>query len=78
MPGRLVDRGIDHVIPTEPGVKPAFRPSYRLSPSEIKEVEKQVSELLLQGLIEPSSSPYGAPVLFVQKKDGTLRMCLDY
>jgi hypothetical protein len=78
MPGKLVDRGIDHVIPTEPGVKPAFRPGYRLSPVEIKEVERQISELLIQGLIEPSSSPYGAPVIFVQKKDKSLRMCLDY
>ena len=76
--GKLVDRGIAHVIPTVPDAKPAYRAPYRLSPSELKEVEKQISELLLQGLIEPSSSPYGAPVLFVQKPDGSLRMCIDY
>ena len=76
--GKLVDRGIDHVIPTEPGAKPAYRAPYRLSPAELKEVEKQVSELLLMGLIEPSTSPYGAPVLFVAKPDGSLRMCIDY
>ena len=74
--GKLVDREIAHVIPTVPGAKPAYRAPYRLSPSEMKEVEKQISELLLQGLIEPSSSPYGAPVLFVQKPDGFLRMLL--
>ena len=78
MSGKLIDRGIDHVIPTEPGAKPAYRPPYRLSPAETQEVEKQVAELLLQGLIEPSSSPFGAPVLFVSKPDGSLRMCIDY
>jgi hypothetical protein len=78
MSGKLVDRGIDHVIPTVPGAKPAYRPAYRLSPAETQEVEKQVAELLLQGLIEPSSSPFGAPVLFVSKPDGSLRMCIDY
>ncbi|KAJ9525182.1 hypothetical protein QJQ45_020705, partial [Haematococcus lacustris] len=48
------------------------------SPREEAEVKKQVAELLAKGLIEPSSSPYGAPILFVQKKDGSLRMCIDY
>jgi len=71
-------RDTAHTIPLEPGHKPPFRPIYRLSPVELAEVEKQVSELLKQGLIEPSSSPYGAPVLFVAKKDGSLRMCIDY
>ena len=51
---------------------------FRLSPKELEEVERQVAELLKLGLIEPSSSPYGAPVLFVGKKDGSLRMCIDY
>ena len=49
-----------------------------LSPVELAEVEKQVTELLKNGPIEPSSSLYGAPVLFVTKKDGSLRMCIDY
>ena len=71
-------RDTAHTIPLEPGHKPPFRPIYRLSPVELNEVERQVSELLKQGLIEPSSSPYGAPVLFVTKKDGSLRMCIDY
>jgi hypothetical protein len=77
-PGLPPDRGIAHVIPEEPGARPVYRPPYRLSPAELAETEKQVKELLLQGLIEPSNSPYGAPILFVGKKDGTLRMCCDW
>lgn len=72
------DRGIAHLIPEEPGSRPVYRPPYRLSPLEIAEVERQVKELLLLGLIEPSNSPYGAPILFVGKKDGSLRMCCDW
>jgi hypothetical protein len=67
-----------HTIPLEEGHKPPVRPIYRLSPLEFEELKKQVKELLALGFIEPSSSPYGAPVLFVQKKDGSLRMCIDY
>jgi hypothetical protein len=48
------------------------------SPLEREEVEKQIKELLTKGLIEPSLSPYGAPILFVSKKDGTLWMVADY
>ena len=72
------DRGVGHTIPLQADQKPPFRSPYRLSPLETAEVEKQVRELLRSGLIEPSKSPYGAPVLFVKKKDGTLRMCVDY
>jgi hypothetical protein len=57
---------------------PPFRKQYRQTQPERLEVERQVKELWDKGFIEPSSSPYGAPVLFVQKKDGTLRMCIDY
>lgn len=67
-----------HTIPLEPGHKPPVRPIYRLSPLEFAELKKQIKQLLALGFIEPSSSPYGAPVLFVQKKDGSLRMCIDY
>ena len=69
---------LSHTIRLEPGAVPPFRRPYRLSLQEREEVEKQVRELLAKGLIEPCASPYGAPVLFVQKKDGTLRMCIDY
>ena len=49
-----------------------------MSPAELRELKKQVQELLEQGFIRPSVSPWGAPVLFVKKKDGSLRMCIDY
>lgn len=67
-----------HTIPLEPGHKPPVRPIYRLSPMEFEELKKQIKELLALGFIEPSRSPYAAPILFVKKKDGTLRMCVDY
>jgi transposase InsO family protein len=72
------DRGTFLTIPEMPGATPQFKHPYRLSPKEVQEVQTQVKELLRQGLIEPSNSPYGAPILFVQKKDGTLRMCCDW
>jgi len=67
-----------HTIPIQPGEGPSFRPMYRLSPLEKVEVEKQVAELLRRGWIVPSVSPWGAPILFVVKRDGTLRMVIDY
>nr|GEY96377.1 putative reverse transcriptase domain-containing protein [Tanacetum cinerariifolium] len=57
---------------------PAARAPYRLGPSEMKELAKQLQELSEKGFIHPSSSPWGAPVLFVKKKDGSFRMCIDY
>lgn len=70
-------RGIGHTIDTGSSL-PISKPAYRLSPKEKEEVNRQVTELLERGLIRPSHSPYGSPVLFVQKKDGSLRMCIDY
>lgn len=72
------DRGAFETIPLEPNAVPPFKPMYRLSPLEREEVERQIKELLSKGLIEPSLSPYGAPILFVKKKDGSLRMVIDY
>jgi hypothetical protein len=77
-PGLPPSRGVGHTIPLEPGARPAFRPLFRYSPLELQEIERQVKELLLHGHIQPSQSPFGAPVLFVKKKDGSLRMCIDY
>ncbi|GJT12475.1 retrotransposon protein, putative, ty3-gypsy subclass [Tanacetum coccineum] len=54
------------------------RAPYRLAPSEMKELSEQLKELSYKGFIRPSSSPWGAPVLFVKKKDGSFRMCIDY
>ena len=72
------EREMAHTIPLEEGSKPPFRPIYRLSPKELEEAKRQVQEYLEKGWIEPSASPYGSPILFVQKKDGTLRMVVDY
>ena len=71
-------RGVGHSIRVELGSTPPSRPMYRLSPTELDEVKAKVSDLLEKGFIEPSSSPYGAPILFVAKKDGSLRMVQDY
>ncbi|GJP56155.1 hypothetical protein CLOM_g15205 [Closterium sp. NIES-68] len=67
-----------HEIVEEPGSKPTFRAPYRLSPTELTDMKKQIEYLLAEGLIRPSTSPYGAPVLFTPKPDGSLRMCIDY
>ncbi|KAD5960569.1 hypothetical protein E3N88_12041 [Mikania micrantha] len=73
-PPRQVEFRIDLV----PGAAPIARAPYRLAPSEMQELSNQLQELLDKGFIRPSFSPWGAPVLFVNKKDGTFRMCIDY
>ncbi|GJY76560.1 putative reverse transcriptase domain-containing protein [Tanacetum coccineum] len=73
-PTRQVEFRIDLV----PSVAPVARAPYRLVPSEMKELSEQLQELSDKGFIRPSSSPWGAPVLFVKKKDGSFRMCIDY
>ncbi|GJU80698.1 putative reverse transcriptase domain-containing protein [Tanacetum coccineum] len=73
-PTRQVEFQIDLV----PGAAPVARAPYRLAPSEMKELSEQLKELSDKGLIRPSSSPWGSPVLFVEKKDGSFRMCIDY
>ncbi len=71
-------RRVDHAIEVMPGVEPPAKAPYRMSHEELKELKVQLEELLAKGYIKPSKSPYGAPVFFVHKKDGTLRMCVDY
>ena len=71
-------RSIEHRIELEAGAQPPSRPTFRMSPKELDELKKQLDELSAKGLIQPSKSPYGAPVLFVKKKDGSVRMCVDY
>ena len=71
-------REVAHSIEVQPGSEPTYRTPYRLRPAEQDELEEQVRDLLAQGFIRPSQSPYGAPVLFVPKKDGRWRMCIDY
>ena len=76
--GQPPKRHIEHAIPIKEGESPPNRPPYRLGPKEQDELQEQLTELLNQGFIQPSQSPYGAPVLFVPKKDGRWRMCVDY
>lgn len=71
-------REVDHKIELIPGKNPPSRPLYRMSPSELLELKKQLEELVKSGFIQPSKSPFGAPILFVKKKDGSMRMCIDY
>ena len=76
--GRPPKWEVEFAIKTEPGAAPPNQPPYRLSPKEHEELQAQIEDLLAQGHICPSQSPYGAPILFVQKKDGRWRMCIDY
>ncbi|KAI3767690.1 hypothetical protein L2E82_18026 [Cichorium intybus] len=78
LPGLPPSRQVAFVIDVIPGAKPVARPPYRLAPSEMEELKRQLQELLELGFIRPSSSPWGAPILFVKKKDGSMRMCIDY
>ena len=71
-------RDVNHKIKVLPGQTPPSQPPYRLSEFEERELHKQIADLLRRGLIEPSTSPYAAPVLFVRKADGKLRLCCDY
>nr|GFB68124.1 putative reverse transcriptase domain-containing protein [Tanacetum cinerariifolium] len=77
-PGLPPPRQVKFKIELVPGSAPVERAPYRLAPSEMKELAKQLQELSDKGFIRPSSSPWGAPVLFVKKKDGSFRMCIDY
>jgi hypothetical protein len=78
LPGMPPDREVEFVIDLLPGTAPISKRPYRMSLEELKELKKQLMELQEAGYICPSSSPWGAPVLFVQKKDGSQRMCVDY
>ncbi|GJZ13642.1 reverse transcriptase domain-containing protein [Tanacetum coccineum] len=71
-------REIEFRIELTPGATPVAKSPYRLAPSELEELSGQLKELQDKGFIRPSSSPWGAPVLFVKKKDGSFRMCIDY
>jgi hypothetical protein len=71
-------RRVDHAIEVMPGVAPPAKAPYRMSHEELKELKVQLEKLLIKGYIKPNKSPYGAPVFFVHKKDGTLKMCVDY
>nr|GEV45621.1 putative reverse transcriptase domain-containing protein [Tanacetum cinerariifolium] len=78
LPGLPPARPVEFQIDLIPGASPVAQAPYRLAPSEMKELSEQLQELSDKGFIRPSSSPWGAPVLFVKKKDGSFRMCIDY
>jgi hypothetical protein len=78
LPGMPPDREVEFVIDLLPGTVPISKRPYKMSIKELKELKKQLTELQEAGFIHPSSSPWGAPILFVQKKDGSQRMCVDY
>ena len=71
-------RDVDHKIELVNDARPFSRPPTRMSTQELEELKKQLNELTVQGFIRPSVSPWGTAVLFVKKKDGTMRMCIDY
>ena len=78
LPGLPPQREIEFGIELAPGAEPVSKAPYRMAPAELKELKIQLQELLNLGFVRPSFSSWGAPVLFVKKKDGTLRMCIDY
>ena len=75
LPGLPFDREIKFPIDLQPGTTPISQVPYRMAPTELK---VQLQELLNKGFIRPSFSSWGVPLLFVKKKDGTLRLCIDY
>ncbi|GJV34688.1 reverse transcriptase domain-containing protein [Tanacetum coccineum] len=78
LPGLPPLRQVEFRIDLVAGATPVARSPYRLAPSEMQELSSQLQELQDKGFIRPSHSPWGAPVLFVKKKDGSFRMCIDY
>jgi hypothetical protein len=76
--GMPPDRDIEFLIELLPGTPPTSKRPYRMPINELVELKKQLAELQAKGFIRPCSSPWGAPVLFMEKKDGTQWMCVDY
>jgi hypothetical protein len=71
-------RDIDFSIALVSGVAPVSKTPYKMDTPELKELHMQLEELLRKGYIRPSVSPWGAPIIFVKKKDGTLRLCIYF
>ena len=78
IPGLPPKRDIDFTIDLVLGVAPVSKTPYRMSNPELLDLKMQLQELLEKKYIRPSVSPWGAPIMFVKKKDGTLRLCIDY
>jgi hypothetical protein len=78
LPGMPPDRDVEFVIDLLPGTAPISKRPYRMSSDQLQKLKAQIKELMGKGFICASSSPWGAPFIFVGKKDGTQRMCVDY
>lgn len=78
LPGKLIDWEIEFSIDVEPSTKPISKTPYQMGLAKLKELKVQLEELVDEDFIRPSSSPWGEPLLFVKKKDGTMRLCIDY
>jgi hypothetical protein len=78
LPGMPPDRDIEFMIELESGTAPIYKTPFRMTTPELAELKEDIKELLEKGFICPSSSPWGAPVIFVPKKDHTQRLCMDY
>jgi hypothetical protein len=78
LPDMPIDRDIEFMIELLPGMPPISKRPHRMPVNELVELKKQIAELQSKGFVRPSSSPWGAPVLFVEKKDRTQQMCVDY
>ena len=78
LPGLPPNREIEFTIELVPGTAPISQPPYRMAPAELEELKRKLQELLEKKFIRLSTSPRGAPILFVKKKDGSFRMCIDY
>ena len=78
LPGIPLEREVDLSIKVVHGMTPISRAPYHIAPTELKELKTQLQELLDKGFIQSSVSPWGVPILFVKKKNSTLRMCINY
>ena len=77
-PSLSPDREINFTIDLAPGTEAVYKAPYRMAPVELRELKTQMQDLLDKGIIRPNVSPWGAPVLFVKRKDGNMRLCIDY
>jgi hypothetical protein len=78
LPGMPPDRDVEFVIELKPGTAPIYKTPFRMMTPELAELKEHIRELVEKGFICPSSSPWGALVIFVPKKDCTQRLCVDY
>jgi hypothetical protein len=78
LPGMPPDQDIEFVIELEPGTAPIYMTPFRMITLELAKLKEHIMELLEKGFIRPSASPWGSPMIFVPKKDGTQRLCMDY